>query len=488
MTAKRIHYPRTTGQQRKRLFEIWAETGNISEASRKAHVGRGTFYYWQPRFEQQGYEGLEEFASHAPDEPARTAEKVAQAVIELKQAHPDWGKKRIAQELAKANSWVAVLSPNTVKRILKEAGLWSRVEQEVKKKVNSVTSRTAEQPGQSLNVDLCFVPATHEVNEKIPAVSGSSGRLVVERTLAEEEKEWPGRVFEDKQLSYEEAMLKFVAASQAQEAGPQTETDGAKEVGTEPTSLKETRRSLKKEAEQLQNERRQVRAQRKLEDRAWQEARKKRKEQEETYQSLDKTQQPEQRNVKQAQTEQWQIVREQRRALLEKRQQHQVEWRQKRNRLRERLSELPVVTGWIAILVVVDNCTRQCLELPLFVAGPRVTAEMVVEALQVLLPPELQFLISDRGTHFKADAFKRLMFSEEFIHVFIARHRPQSNGIAERFVRTFKEWLADKTWSDDQELAALLKQFLAEYNDRPHQGLPFPGLSPNEYANRIWLM
>ena len=55
-------------------------------------------------------------------------------------------------------------------------------------------------------------------------------------------------------------------------------------------------------------------------------------------------------------------------------------------------------------------------------------------------------------------------------------------------MRTLKEGLADKSWSDDQELAALLKQFLDEYNDRPHQGLPIPGLSPNEFANRIWLM
>ena len=81
-----------------------------------------------------------------------------------------------------------------------------------------------------------------------------------------------------------------------------------------------------------------------------------------------------------------------------------------------------------------------------------------------------------------------LMLSEEFIQVYIARHRPQSNGIAERFVRTLKEWLADKTWPDDQELAALLRQFLDEFNNRPHQGLPIPGLSPNEFANRIWLM
>ena len=156
--------------------------------------------------------------------------------------------------------------------------------------------------------------------------------------------------------------------------------------------------------------------------------------------------------------------------------------------MREQLQSSAVITVWIAILVITDNCTRQCLGLPLFVAGARVTAEMVVAALRALLPCELQFLISDRGVHFTAQVFAQLAREEGFIHVVIARHRPQSNGIAERFVRTLKEWLADKVWTSDQELAALVAQFRAEYNDRPHQGLGIPGLSPNEFAGRIWLM
>jgi transposase InsO family protein len=357
-----------------------------------------------------------------------------------------------------------------------------------KKKVNSTASRTADQPEQTINVDLCFVPASHEVREKLPAVSGSSGRLVVERPQAEKESAWPGRVFEDESLSYEAAMRRFAAASQAkaQDIAPQEKEE--KKGLIEPISAKETSQRLKKEEKALQHERRQGREQRKLEDMAWQAARKKRKEQEEAYRSLTKTERRAQRNIKQAQDEQWHITRQQHRETLAKRQQEDAEWRQKRNAFRERLAGLPVVTCWIAILVIVDNCTRQCLGLPLFVAGPKVTAEMVAEALRVLLPPELQFLISDRGSHFKADAFKMLMLSEEFIHVFIARHRPQSNGIAERFVRTLKEWLADKSWPDDQELATLLRLFLDDYNSRPHQGLPIPGLSPNEFANRIWLM
>ena len=55
-------------------------------------------------------------------------------------------------------------------------------------------------------------------------------------------------------------------------------------------------------------------------------------------------------------------------------------------------------------------------------------------------------------------------------------------------MRTLKEWLCDQAWANDEELAALIKQFIAEYNERPHQGLAIPGLSPNEFANRIWLM
>ena len=189
-----------------------------------------------------------------------------------------------------------------------------------------------------------------------------------------------------------------------------------------------------------------------------------------------------------ARSAQWRALRDQRCATLAARQHADAAWRQARLELRQCWPALPVVSVWIASLGSVDNCTRQCLGLPLFGAGPQVTAELIVEALSVLLPLELQFLITDRGSHFTANAFETLVLSEAFVHVLIARHRPQSNGMAERFVRTLKEWLADKAWLDDPEPAALLQQFLAAYGERPHQGLALPGLSPNEFAKRIWLM
>jgi transposase len=76
-------------------------------------------------FEAGGYQALEQFADHRPKNPARTSAEVEQQVIEMRQAQPSWGKRRIADELAKNNNWVPVVSPNTVKQILQEAGLWS---------------------------------------------------------------------------------------------------------------------------------------------------------------------------------------------------------------------------------------------------------------------------------------------------------------------------------------------------------------------------
>ena len=134
--TKRIHFPFTTAQQRKLLFETWEATGNVTQACRKAHVGRGTFYYWKPRFDEEGYAGLEAFKSRAPKEPSRTPQKVEQKVIALKRANPSWGKRRIADEVAKANDWVPLIWPNTVKRILKDADLWETAEHGEKKKAD----------------------------------------------------------------------------------------------------------------------------------------------------------------------------------------------------------------------------------------------------------------------------------------------------------------------------------------------------------------
>ena len=295
----------------------------------------------------------------------------------------------------------------------------------------------------------------------------------------EDVPQYPGRIFENTALEYEDAMRAFVAASAEPKPPVPPLADG------EPVSPKAEIKQFRQAEAQLRTDRRDLRQRRRQEDEAWQTLRQQHQTETKPEQALNQPERRQRHVSLQAATDRWKALRQQRRQTLAQRRQDDDHWRQQRLELRARLAQLPIITAWIAILVITDNCTRQCLGLPLFVAGAHVTAEMIVEALRVLLPEDLRFLISDRGIHFTAQVFQQLARDENFLHVVIARHRPQSNGIAERFVRTLKEWLATHTWTTDQELLELLEQFRLEFNDRPHQGLAIPGLSPNEFANRL---
>jgi len=76
---------------------------------------------------------LAEYESRAAHRLRRKSEAVAQQVMALRRQNPAWGKARIAHEVAKANNWVSLVSANTVKRILRDAGLWPEGAQGEKK-------------------------------------------------------------------------------------------------------------------------------------------------------------------------------------------------------------------------------------------------------------------------------------------------------------------------------------------------------------------
>jgi len=468
------YYRTTTVSQRKMLFEVLQETGNVSEACRRARVSRATYYYWKDRFDKGGYVAVEEPRSHAPLHPSRkTSPEVANRVVAMKTAHPEWGRQRIADELMKENGWQRMVSASTVRRILVSKEPKACVVTEKSEKSKGVVLHS-EKPGQTIHVDLCFVPATHEAIEDLPAVSGSSGKLKVCKPK-ESEGKWPGQVFAEPGISYEQAMDTYVNARS--EPAPL-------EIGEEEAD-EVKRRDVLRQEETLRIDRRNVRERRKQEDEAWRQIRKQRKEERKARRQQKQEERRAQRNRRRrAEEELWKEQRRLRREQMKARKEGDRAWREQRNRIREHKESLPVVTLWIAILVIVDNCTRRCFGLPMFTAGSHVTAQMVVSALELLLPPELQYLIADRGVHF-GKLLESLAQNRGFTRVFLAPHRPQSNGIAERFVRTLKEWLLDKPWDTPEEFIALLSRFLLEYNDRPHQGRELKGLSPNELERRL---
>jgi transposase InsO family protein len=343
--------------------------------------------------------------------------------------------------------------------------------------------RRAGEPGQTLQVDRCFVPAVHAVAARLPAVSGSSGRLVVygPRPGTEDAaRPWPGQVFADPEVAYATAMHEFVWRSAPRT--PRRRSARPARPQRQEAEEQAARCAVRQQRRMLAAQRAPLLQQRQQEDAAWEVVCRERQ-----ARLRPEHWTPRQYVASLAAEDHWLLLHAQRRATLARRRQEDAAWQA----ALEQFQAAPPQAAkppWIAILVVTDNCTRQCLGLPLFTAGPKVTAEVVIAALRALLPDQLQFLIADRGTHFTAQQFAQFAQEEDFVQVLIARHRPASNGIAERFVRTLKEWLADHAWSGAEALETWLEQFRVAYNDRPHQGLALPGLSPNEFAARFWLL
>jgi len=260
------------------------------------------------------------------------------------------------------------------------AGRWG-------KKGPSGLSRTADEPGQTVNIDLCFVPATHAALERLPAVSGSSGRLVLySRPPPADgaEPTWPGQVFEDPDQEYAMAMQTFVATS----APRLPVVVGPPMLGALRTEEGLVLRGVRRQLRLLSHQRGDLYQQRLQEDAAWQVVWRAHRV---ALRSVRQT--PVERAAATAQEVLWRPQRRARHAVLAQRQEEDVLWHQERHRLHALLAPTPQKRTWLAILVLTDNCSRQCLGLPLFLAGPKITATLVVAALRALLPPDLQFLI-----------------------------------------------------------------------------------------------
>ena len=133
-TSKRPYFRPTTADQRRVLFTVYEQTASPRQACAAAHVCLGTLYRWRPRFLAGGYAALAEPGSHRPhSSPNRLSSRFVEEVIAAKRDHPEWGKRRIADELAKGHGWQAVVSASQVRRILLAADLWPQRSRPTKK-------------------------------------------------------------------------------------------------------------------------------------------------------------------------------------------------------------------------------------------------------------------------------------------------------------------------------------------------------------------
>jgi transposase InsO family protein len=489
--ATHVYFRPTTLGQRQKLFDLAEQTGNVSDAARKAHVSRGAYYYWRARYRADKSAGLVE-RSRAPHHtriPALSAELRAE-VLAYRQAQPRAGYRTIANDLSKAHGWQKVIGPTKVRDVVlaaraTEAAATNAAAPVIAPPAPPVAAVHAPQPNQTMNIDLLVVPCTHDGQHDMVSVSvgeAASGHVPAELAAPPARAEWPGQTFANPALSYEDQMRDYVEK--------RTTKRLAKGQRQHQRHQKQAARAeWQAQNDELRLQRRRVRGTRRAEDVAWQAKRQAHRQADHAWQRLSKRERRERRAERHAQRQQRQAEWAARRTHQRQRDTEDATWRQARQDLRTQGAALavtaPLVTAWLAILVMVDNGTRRCFGLPLFTVGTHVTAELIVAAMRALCPPELQFVISDNGAQFIAEAFANFAQEVEFVHVRIAPHRPCTNGIAERMVRTVKEWLETHSWSNPADMEALLAEFITYYNDRPHQGAELDGLSPNEFARRL---
>lgn len=92
----------------------------IAALCREFGISRTTGHKWQKRFEEKGYEGLEEETRRPKSAPLATGEELVMAVLEARDAHARWGPRKL-QSLLRRRFGEQTPSERTIARILRRA-------------------------------------------------------------------------------------------------------------------------------------------------------------------------------------------------------------------------------------------------------------------------------------------------------------------------------------------------------------------------------
>jgi len=104
------------------------------------------------------------------------------------------------------------------------------------------------------------------------------------------------------------------------------------------------------------------------------------------------------------------------------------------------------------------------------------SAAIVLDEAIEMLPFSIETIYSDNGKEFKG-AFKQLCQHYQLPQQFTRPYRPQTNGKAERVIKTIKELLKKYHFASREERRRILYAIVRHYHHiRPHQSLN--GVSP----------
>ena len=106
------------------------------------------------------------------------------------------------------------------------------------------------------------------------------------------------------------------------------------------------------------------------------------------------------------------------------------------------------------------------------------TSTKTIEVLQALFARygQPEQLVSHNGPQFVSQEFQHFMQQNSIRHVRSAPYHPSTNGLAERFVQTFKNAMKASE-NDGESLDIRMTRFLGNYRSTPHTTT---GISPSE--------
>ena len=137
----------------------------------------------------------------------------------------------------------------------------------------------------------------------------------------------------------------------------------------------------------------------------------------------------------------------------------------------------------IRVLTIIDEFTRQCIEIEV---EHRMSAKYLGQVLLRLFKAQgvPRFIRSDNGSEFTARSLMELLRIQTVRPYQIEPGSPWQNGFDERFNGTYRRDCADQnTFHSDLHGRVLSKAFKREYNqERPHSSLGF--LTPDVFARR----
>lgn len=140
-----------------------------------------------------------------------------------------------------------------------------------------------------------------------------------------------------------------------------------------------------------------------------------------------------------------------------------------------------LVTPREYLYIFVDDCSR-VLFADILPDQTSYSAAIVLDEALAMLPFEVENMYSDNGKEFKG-AFKEFCKQQNIPQQFTKPYHPQTNGKAERVIKTIKQMLRKHRFGSREERRRILYAIVRYYNHlRPHQSLG--GISPFAFLKK----